>query len=600
MVQNFIIITAVFSLVTLWKKNTLNLRCAFTVFLISLITYFLISCYLATDMYICINLQYNYTQLLNFFLITLFNVNWTNLYLLVLIAIIYIIFRTVRNSFNPLSLFITSNSLQYFILFVWYSFQKNFSEFYYTVLEKLSFFKNFLPDINFLLLNNLVLVHPILTHMLYSYFLFYGFCGFYFWFLLQKKHRNTFMGCKLKDTKIIILPFYFFSIKQVLSFLLVGYLMIFLGSLWAAQELVWNNWWNWDIIEIIAFSFFLANILFTHALKKKTSFTQNYINAIISTILFFLFYFFIRLDVSASLHSFNLFDAIEIYLYLFCIIFLYCNYILLKNKNMTIASFTKIISKKNKNVKTFFNLNFFFKTFVLSLYLYCFITWFNDNETYIIKNEIIWTYSLIYKYILFYFYVLYYFYIIKLNWFLIFILAAATLIFLFLYFFSKFLKISLTNFYLFMHSMIYVYLLFLVTDSLHTILSYTINSFGENNLIFINRKIFFFYPDNKLSLFFDLLLNKIVCFKYNYNSTFIYKLNYLLNNRYTVIYWHEQTYNFYLNTNTIETILINFYFKENNLIIFMNKMNHYLLISVSVMFTLVRLIGRKKKLKILI
>ena len=130
--------------------------------------------------------------------------------------------------------------------------------------------------------------------------LFFFFFFFYFW------HLNVFSYVYIQNFfNNILLKIFFFIFSA-----------LFLGSLWAYQEISWGGWWNWDMVEIINFFFFFLLLFFLHILKlnKKKIFFFNFL------FLYFIFLFFfclIRYNIIFSIHSFVLNNHYFFYLYMF-------------------------------------------------------------------------------------------------------------------------------------------------------------------------------------------------------------------------------------------------------------------------------------------
>lgn len=79
-----------------------------------------------------------------------------------------------------------------------------------------------------------------------------------------------------------------------------------------------------------------------------------------------------------------------------------------------------------------------------------------------------------------------------------------------------------------MHAIILMYIYYIIIDNFYNLVNYIyINNIEINFPIFINRKINLIYPNNKLDTISELLNNQIIFIKYNYNSSLLYKLNYI-------------------------------------------------------------------------
>lgn len=599
MFQFFILFFLINEVINLTNQKIFLSRLNIKIMLILIFFYFLFTSYYGSKFYIIIHHQYIFNQLTNYLLINLFNVNWTNLYLLYSVVMLYVYFIFSENLFSVNSKILKQTVYKLLTPIFLYFFLKNFSEMYVLPNEKLFFFTNFVLDINSLLLNNLVLIHPILTHILYGFFIIYSFQFFIIEkiiliaYIVNKKYWITWYRINTLSA------FYYDFNKKIFLFINITFLTIFLGSVWAAQELVWNSWWNWDIIEIIAFGFFILLTLFIHIFKKSNYFWQVKKFSIESIIIFTLFYFFIRLDISASLHSFNLFDSIEIYLY-FIYIYLVLLFSLLLSKK-------KIIKKTYFNNKLMLKLNkfvyiiLFFKCFLLSLYFYCFVIWFNDSEGYVIKNEIVWLYSLIYKFILLEIYFVYYFFIFKINWLIFIFISINFILYIYIYKYIKYTYKYIKNIYILIHILIFLFIGFNIIDNFVQLLSYTsTRSFKLFNVFYLTKKLnLFFWSDitniNEINFF----INKILFFKYQYNSFLLFKVNYISVNNFDLTLWNEQSYNYYLNNNYVTNFLKNIYFKENDITIIINKTTHYILMGSVFWYLFYKINSNRKKIKFL-
>ena len=163
------------------------------------------------------------------------------------------------------------------------------------------FFPNLITQLNLNLINPLIFIHPLL--------LFLTIIFFFVWFLTKPSSRNS--------RNIVG----FFLFKQLLMAQKLLILTFFLGSWWAAQELNWGFWWNWDIVEVSLLVLTLNIIFFTHQflLNKFSSISLRFIFFyIISQIT--CYFLLTKVDIFSSVHSFNVFTFLEkwfIYFFLF-------------------------------------------------------------------------------------------------------------------------------------------------------------------------------------------------------------------------------------------------------------------------------------------
>jgi len=149
-------------------------------------------------------------------------------------------------------------------------------------LENLEFtFNSEIPDLNTGLFNGLLLAHPLFLFLSYSFiFIVTSYCFFY----------NIYLNSFYNNYK--------FFLTYLLRLLICA---IFLGSLWAQQELNWGGWWGWDTIELgsLFWLIFIISILHFKHYNFNFVFLHNFF------LLFFIFFYLgVRFSFFDSVHSF--------------------------------------------------------------------------------------------------------------------------------------------------------------------------------------------------------------------------------------------------------------------------------------------------------
>jgi len=106
-------------------------------------------------------------------------------------------------------------------------------------------FNGEMPSFNTGLFNGLLLSHPLFLFLSYSFvFIITSYCFFY----------NIYLSSFCNNYKFFLL--------YLLRLLICA---IFLGSLWAQQELNWGGWWGWDTIELGSLFWFIFMISILHS-----------------------------------------------------------------------------------------------------------------------------------------------------------------------------------------------------------------------------------------------------------------------------------------------------------------------------------------------
>ncbi len=240
------------------------------------------------------------------------------------------------------------------------------------ILLNLNLFSNnpyfiFTMDSNFNkeLYNGLLLIHPILTYIT---------CIMFITLLLRVRFKQ-----KIVKTNTI-------KIKFILCFL-VNLVALFLGSIWAQQELNWGGWWNWDSIEIILLSFLLLNLFFLHLSSKYNIFVFMEINYFYRLIYIVLFYFVVRSNFINSIHAFSTSAQLQKYFYFAMVLlplFIFYYNIFFKYKKVAELFNLKVLTNFIKPVKKNFFLFIFLNSLVIlityvNVYLYINSFKFNIN-----------------------------------------------------------------------------------------------------------------------------------------------------------------------------------------------------------------------------
>ena len=205
------------------------------------------------------------------------------------------------------------------------------------------------------LLNGLFLIHPFVIYIFYALII-----SFSITFLHLKK--NSFILTSFLN------KFYFeINFLKILIFIVfLGITAIILGSWWAFQEINWNGWWSWDLIEIINLLLIIYILRFTHSksisnLATTFNLNNNFLNFLILPVFFMVIS---RFNLVNSLHSFVLLNNFAQFYFLINY-FLFFLFIIFIIENI---SFFKLLYFKI----TFFSINFlnFFFYFIFSIFFY--------------------------------------------------------------------------------------------------------------------------------------------------------------------------------------------------------------------------------------
>lgn len=235
--------------------------------------------------------------------------------------------------------------IPFFFLF----FLENFFQF-----QNFSYTYFYAFKLNIKLLNGLFLIHPYCIYIFYAFIVFYSILIF----LINFKHFRF-----LKEFKFNILTnFKHLIIKFNFVILFFGVLAISLGSWWAYQEVNWNNWWNWDLIELINFLLIFIFLLDLH--NNNYNFSLKLLKHLTIIVIFLNFLILSRYNIINSLHSFILMKNFEQFSYMF-----FCIYLLITLfyfKGLKLKIFTNIYIKL---LSQFSRINLIFYL-ILILYLF--------------------------------------------------------------------------------------------------------------------------------------------------------------------------------------------------------------------------------------
>ena len=143
--------------------------------------------------------------------------------------------------------------------------------------------------------NGLLLIHPILLYLSYSFCFLNLFLvnNLYFIFTSSFIPTKKFVRVKLGSRLI--------RKNQTQAFFFSS-LALLLGSLWAQQEANWGGWWNWDIIEMISLYTCLYTTACLHCSVNRLIKLYKIVN--FWPIMFILIYILSRLNIIESIHSF--------------------------------------------------------------------------------------------------------------------------------------------------------------------------------------------------------------------------------------------------------------------------------------------------------
>lgn len=299
---------------------------------------------------------YNETTLFYFNWIRIFNANDANLFLLnvfVLILVFYLVYTKPSVSFlflinflkKTLFLFLLSYACLYPL--TTFSFEKNF------------FFKE---TVNFALINSLVSIHPWLAQITYALFI-----------------LVMFMSVFLRKLNLTWCGLYFYNTYVFIKFVVATALLVFcLGSWWASQELNWNSWWNWDVVELVSVVLITLGLFLIHVYKLHR---QISINFWLNTACWFFIGFcilIVRYDIFNSIHAFNFFHLFELFFYIPVIVFCYLWWLSCKKEKLNRINFTNNLKRVlNFNLIVYNGIFFYFTVNIIIIVILTFFTNFN-------------------------------------------------------------------------------------------------------------------------------------------------------------------------------------------------------------------------------
>lgn len=222
---------------------------------------------------------------------------------------------------------------------------------YYNTQDYMYMYIN-LFQLNVKLLNGLFLIHPYCIYVFYSTILFIFYKNYTYNKLFYLEGFRDYKNYQLKLlTKL-------YNIASIL-----GTIAIILGAWWAYQEINWNSWWSWDLIEIINLNLILILLLFLHNFKYVNLIKiQVSLKNIVLLLIFLLFLILSRYNIINSLHSFVVLSNFEQYSYFF---FLFIAF-------LTFTKYTEVLVLCNKPKLKLVQVNIIvnFLILILGVYLY--------------------------------------------------------------------------------------------------------------------------------------------------------------------------------------------------------------------------------------
>lgn len=189
-------------------------------------------------------------------------------------------------------------------------------------------------------------------------------------YILIKKYRfDLYNFSFFYHISLLIFEFYFFffffyskfftkkntkkNIKLFVS--LIVPMAILFGSMWSSQEVMWNGYWSWDIIEVFSLLHFGIFYTFVHFFFKKN--IKNKIVIYLLMFSYFFSFFLSKKSFSLSIHSFSVDAWSNVSFFYFFLIIFYSLY------------FFNIFS--SKKIKQKFNIFILFLFYFLSHFI-CF------------------------------------------------------------------------------------------------------------------------------------------------------------------------------------------------------------------------------------
>lgn len=206
---------------------------------------------------------------------------WTSLWYIPIYIFILLVFLYSNSSFIHLKkrTFVIIFSVVMYILYLSY-FNCNLIQLGVTI---------FPENVNFLLLNSVNKIHPLLLYVSLLIFIIV---------LLNFYNYNVNF---IQKNEIIM----FNNILIIKNKILISIYTLYLGSWWALQEGSWGGWWNWDFSEVFGLFILYKLLLVIHNKFNLRSISTNRVYFIFSFILLLLFYLSIQLNFSYVSHNFG-------------------------------------------------------------------------------------------------------------------------------------------------------------------------------------------------------------------------------------------------------------------------------------------------------
>jgi cytochrome c biogenesis factor len=136
-----------------------------------------------------------------------------------------------------------------------------------------------IPALNTTLQNGLLNIHPFLIYYIYG-------CMTLMWYYSYRYDTFRLMN--------------FLGISVYFNITIIILNGVYLGALWASQELNWGGFWSWDPVELISL---ILLFIFVNKLHSSTNYLFNKSTTIL-IVTFCLIYLVIRLGAITSIHSF--------------------------------------------------------------------------------------------------------------------------------------------------------------------------------------------------------------------------------------------------------------------------------------------------------
>ena len=173
-------------------------------------------------------------------------------------------------------------------------------------------------NVNINLLNGIMLIHPPILYLFYSYFFIHIFNK---WFYVNQRLKYL---KSLKQHKLFI-------------FMFLVLVSILLGCWWAEQELSWGGWWSWDFVELLALNLFIISIIYIH--KEKD--TNTNISYIIHLYVLIISVISVRFNIINSIHNFINFESQNqyyIYIIIYIMVYMYWINIYINKNNLNFVT----------------------------------------------------------------------------------------------------------------------------------------------------------------------------------------------------------------------------------------------------------------------